>query len=304
MKILITGGAWFIGSHLVDACVERGDDVAIIDNLVTGSRDNIAHHQGNPKVHFFDTDIRDKNALEKIFLEISPDVVFHLAAQVNVRHSIQDPKYCFETNILGTTHILEAMRHSGCTRIIFASTGGVMFSTDTPPYNEADVPSPNTPYWISKHCAEQIIDFYSSQYGFHSTILRYANVYWSRQDPRWEAGIIAIFLDKIKQKSIPTIFGDGEQTRDFIYVADVINANLHVLEHDICGIYHVGTGEQTSINTLWEMLMWMSETTIVPLNGPAIAEPRYVYLNVDKLRATGWSIGHDLRESLRVLAKE
>jgi len=177
MKILITGGAGFIGSHLVDACAERGHDVVIIDNLITGSQENLIQHRENPRVQFFHGDIFDKNVMEKIFLSASPDVVFHLAAQVNVRHSIQDPHYCFETNILGTTNILEAMRHSGCTRIIFASTGGVMFSTDTPPYSETDIPSPNTPYGISKHCAEQVIDFYTAQYGFHSTILRYANVY-------------------------------------------------------------------------------------------------------------------------------
>jgi len=304
MKILITWGAGFIGSHLVDACVERGYDVAIIDNLTTGSQDNLIQHKDNPRVKFFHGDIGDSDAMKEIFVSVSPDAVFHLAAQVNVRHSIQDPKYCFETNILGTTHVLEAMRHSGCTRIIFASTGGVMFSTDTPPYSEADIPSPNTPYGISKHCSEQVIDFYSSQYGFHSTILRYANVYWTRQDPRWEAGIIAIFLDKIKQKSAPTIFGDGEQTRDFIHVADVVNANLHVLDHAIYGVFHVGTGKQTSINVLWGMLMWMCETPLVPLYGPAIAEPRYVYLNVDKLRTTGWSIHHDLAESLHTMAKQ
>jgi UDP-glucose 4-epimerase len=304
MKILITGGAGFIGSHLVDACVQKGHDVFIVDNLVTGSQGNILHHEWNPRVQFFHGDICDKNAMEKIFLSASPDAVFHLAAQVNVRHSIEDPHYCFETNILGTTNVLEAMRYSGCTRIIFASTGGVMFSTDTPPYSETDLPSPNTPYWISKHCAEQIIDFYTSQYGFNSTLLRYANVYWPRQDPRWEAGIIAIFLDKIQQKSAPTIFGDGEQTRDFIHVFDVVNANIHVLENDISGLYHVGTGSQTSINTLWNMLRGIVDTDIIPSYGPAIAEPRFVFLSVDKLRATGWSIHHGLEESLRVLAKQ
>ncbi len=304
MKIVITGGAGFIGSHLVDACVERGYDVVIIDNLITGSQENLIQHKDNPRVQFFHGDICDSDAMKEIFMSVSPDVVFHLAAQVNVRHSIQDSEYCFQANILGTTHILEAMRQSGCMRIIFASTGGVMFSTDTPPYSEEDIPSPNTPYGISKHCAEQIIEFYASQYGFHSTILRYANVYWTRQDPRWEAGIIAIFFDKIQQKSVPTIFGDGEQTRDFIHVADIVNANLHVLEDHIYGLFHVGTGVQTSINTLWGMFREIVATDIVPLYAPAIAEPRYVCLCVDKMTATGWSIGHDLAESLRVLAKE
>jgi UDP-glucose 4-epimerase len=301
MKILITGGAGFIGSHIVDACLQRGDEVFVIDNLSTGQRENISHHTGNSSLHFFEADICDTVRMEEIFGAVRPDAVFHLAAQVNVRHSIQDPHNCAQINILGTLSILAAMREAGCTRMIFASTGGVMFSTDTPPYSESDIPSPNTPYGISKFSAEQFIDFYSRQYGIRSTVLRYANVYGPRQDPRGEAGIICIFLDKIRENSAPIIFGDGEQTRDFIHVDDVVRANLHVLEKDILGVYHVGTGVETSVNTLWRNISTTKNTNLVPTYGPAIAEPRHVCLNIQKLLSTGWLPQYDIDQGIQSL---
>lgn len=150
MKILITGGAGFIGSHLVDAFEKRGDNVSIIDNLITGNVDNISQHRDNPRVLFFEADICDAEKIKAIFVEVRPDVVFHLAAEVNVRHAIGDPRHCATVNILGTISILDAMRAASCKRIIFSSTGGVMFSTDTPPYKESDPPSPIDPYGISK----------------------------------------------------------------------------------------------------------------------------------------------------------
>jgi UDP-glucose 4-epimerase len=158
--------------------------VYIVDNLSTGSLQNVAHCQTQESFHFIQADICNKDEIENVFADILPDVVYHLAAQINVRHSIQDPLYCSQINIIGTVNLLEVMRKFQCTRIIFASTGGVMFSTDKPPYSEADIPSPNTPYGISKHCSEELIAFYSREYFIVSTILRYANVFGSRQDPQ------------------------------------------------------------------------------------------------------------------------
>lgn len=177
MKILITGGAGFIGSHLVDACVERGDEVFIIDNLSTGQRDNIAHHDGNASVHFYQVDIRDREKIDDIFTEIRPEVVFHLAAQINVRESIRNPIHDIEVNILGTMNILESMRKHDCQRMIFSSTGGAMFGGDAPPYSESHEAHPESPYGISKRAVELLLEFYERQYGIRSTILRYANVY-------------------------------------------------------------------------------------------------------------------------------
>ena len=177
MKILITGGAGFIGSHIVDACVQRGDEVFIIDNLSTGQRVNIAHHDTNTAVHFREADIRDRDGIHELFAEIQPEVVYHLAAQINVRESIQNPTNDIEVNILGTVNILEAMRKSGCSRVIFSSTGGAMFGGDNPPYAESREAHPETPYGISKRTIELLLEFYDRQYGFRSTMLRYANVY-------------------------------------------------------------------------------------------------------------------------------
>jgi UDP-glucose 4-epimerase len=298
MKILITWGAGFIGSHLVDACILRGDEVIVLDNLSTGNVSNIEKHIQNNALQFYEADIRDTARIVDIFDHVSPEVVFHLAAQVNVRHSIQDPHNCADINILGTINILNAMKKVWCRRMIFASTGGVMFSTDTPPYSESDIPSPNTPYGLSKYTAEEFIHFYGREYAISSTILRYANVYGERQDPRGEAGIISIFLDKIHTHTAPTIFGDGEQTRDYIHVSDVVNANLHVLDNHLAGTYHVGTGRETSVNTLWKLISEKTQTDLIPVYGPAIAEPRHVCLDIQRILSTGWQVHYDLESGL------
>ena len=184
MRILITGGAGFIGSHIVDMCIHRGYEVCVIDNLSTGQRGNILDHIVQEKVIFHAVDICDSQVVEKIFLEFRPEVVFHLAAQINVRAGIEKPAFDAQVNILGSLNILEAMRKSECPRIIFSSTGGALFSGGQPPYSEGDVPSPDTPYGISKLTAERFLDFYGRHYGIVSTILRYSNVYGPRQNVR------------------------------------------------------------------------------------------------------------------------
>ncbi len=299
MKILITGGAGFIGSHIVDACVERGDEVFIIDNLSTGQRGNMAHHDDNTSVHFYEVDIRDWDKISDIFERVRPEVVFHLAAQINVRESMWNPLHDVEVNILGTTNILEAMRNNNCKRMIFSSTGGAMFGGDNPPYSESHEAHPETPYGISKRTVELLLEFYERQYGIRSTTLRYANVYWSRQNARGEAGVISIFLDKIQNNQIPTIYGDGSQTRDFIHVSDVVLANIHALEKNLTGIYHVGTGIETSVNELWSIVASSTDTSINPHYVSSLGEIQRSALSPEKLLMTGWDVTLSLRDGIQ-----
>ena len=293
MKILITGGAGFIGSHLVDACRERGDEVFVIDNLSTGQRSNLAHHN---EVHFYEADICDRDTIVAIFDTVRPEIVFHLAAQINVRASIQNPAHDVAVNVQGTLTILEAMKWVWCQRILFSSTGGAMFSGNTPPYNENHEAHPETPYSISKRTVELLLEFYERHYGIRSTALRYANVYGPRQNAHGEAWVISIFLEKIHNNHTPTIYGDGSQTRDFIHVSDVVSANIHALNEDLTGIYHVGTGREMSVQSLWNHLAVMTGTSLVPEYVPALWEIQRTALDSHKLRATGWSPRVDVDE--------
>lgn len=296
MKILITGGAGFIGSHLVDACMQRGDNIYVIDNLSTGQIQNLHQHDGNGRFHFFQADIRDRDVVEKIITDIRPEVVFHLAAQINVRESIKNPEYDTEVNILGTLHLLEAMKKIGCRRMIFSSTGGAMFGGDCPPYDESMEACPETPYGISKRTIEMLLAFYEKQYDIVSTVLRYANVYGPRQNAQGEAGVVSIFLDKIHRNEAPTIYGDGNQTRDFIHVADVVSANMHALDNQLTGIYHVGTGIETSVNQLWNTVAQLMGTSLVPQYASALGEIQRTALNPAKFQATGWRIEKKITE--------
>ena len=197
MNILITGGAGFIGSHLVDACITSGHTVAIVDNLSTGRQDNLQEALQSGRATFHNLDITNKEALLAVFESFKPDVVYHLAAHINVRTSMKDPLQDAEINIIGGLNVLECMRTVGCKRIIFSSTGGALFDDDQLPYDETMAPSPSAPYGIAKLTFERYLDFYSRQYGFETTVLRYANVYGPRQNPLGEAGVVSIFCDMI-----------------------------------------------------------------------------------------------------------
>jgi len=301
MKILITGGAGFIGSHLVDSCVARGDAVFVIDNLSSGLLDNIREHITERAISFREADIRDAAMMQEIFAEVQPDIVYHLAAQINVRESIRDPAYDVEVNILGTLNILEAMRKNGCNRIIFSSTGGAMFGGDNPPYAEDHEAHPETPYGISKRSVELLLEFYQKQHSIAPTMLRYANVYGPRQNAQGEAGVVSIFLDKIQRGEQPTIFGDGAQTRDFVHVADVVSANIHAQTNNLTGIYHVGTGKETSVNELWNVLAVTTKTHLDPLYAPALGEIQRTALDASKLEKTGWKIQYDIAQGIQSL---
>lgn len=287
MKILVTGWAGFIGSHLVDALLARGDVVYVIDNLSTGSLQNIAHCQMQQGFHFIRADVCNKSEIENVFAEILPDLVYHLAAQVNVRKSIKKPEIDIDVNIKGTLYILDAMKNVGCSRIIFASTGG-MFNHDSLPYAESSLTHPENPYSISKMTAELLLDFYYKQYWISFTILRYANVYWIRQNIHWEAGVISIFIDKALRRETPNIYWNGEQTRDFISVFDIVSANLHVLNQNLVGIYHAGTGKETSVNQLWKIISHTTNTDISANYLDAVGEIQRSALDSTKLISTGW----------------
>lgn len=245
MKILVTGGAGFIGSNVVDALVKDGHEVTVLDNLSTGKEENI-----NPEVKFYNIDLLDMESLELAFREFKPDVVNHHAAQIDVRKSVEDPAFDAETNIIGSINLFELSINAGVRRIIFSSTGGALYGElEKLPVSEDTPIEPLSPYGVAKYCTENYLNYFKRLYGIERVILRYANVYGPRQDPLGEAGVVAIFTGKILKGEKPVIYGDGNQTRDYIYVEDVVKANVLALEGKE-GIYNIGTGKETSVNEL------------------------------------------------------
>lgn len=242
MTILVTGGAGFIGSHVVDAYLRAGFSVAVVDNLATGRRENL-----NPQARFYEVDIREKEALREVFARERPRYVNHHAAQINLRFSVEDPLFDASVNILGTLNVLELAREFEVEKIIFASTGGALYG-EVPilPVSEEYVPSPLSPYGVSKYAAECYLRYYEAVWGIPHVALRYGNVYGPRQDPRGEAGVIAIFSGRILRGEPCVVFGDGTKTRDYVFVEDVAQANLLALSAP-SGAYNIGTGKETSV---------------------------------------------------------
>jgi UDP-glucose 4-epimerase len=243
MRVLVTGGAGFIGSNLVDALLARGDDVAVVDDLSTGHRENVS---AGARLHH--ADVRDGAALRALVASLAPEVVFHLAAQIDVRRSVADPAFDARVNVEGTVNLLEAARAARVRRFVNSSTGGAI-------YGDADVvPTPETaparalsPYGQSKHAAEGYCRLYGALHGLSVVSLRYSNVYGPRQDPHGEGGVIAIFCGRLAEGGRPTVFGDGTQTRDYVHVDDVVAANLAAAGSDAEGAYNIGTGAETSL---------------------------------------------------------
>ena len=245
MKILVTGGAGFIGSNVVDALVKCGHEVTVLDNLSTGKEENI-----NPEVKFYNIDLLDIESLEFVFREFKPDVVNHHAAQIDVRKSVEDPAFDAETNIIGSINLFELSINYGVRRIIFSSTGGALYGElENLPADEDTPIEPLSPYGVAKYCTENYLNYFKRLYGIERVILRYANVYGPRQDPLGEAGVVAIFTGKILKGETPVIYGDGTQTRDYIYIEDVVEANVLALNGKE-GVYNIGTGKETSVNEL------------------------------------------------------
>lgn len=262
MKILITGGAGFIGSHIADHFVHEGYDVHIVDNLSTGTRSNIP--QG---AHFHQLDLRD-SALNSLFQKERFPAVIHHAAQLDVRHSVADPVFDAEINVVGFLKLMEAGRKNGLKRIIFASTGGAIYGESRVlPQNEDNLLQPESPYGITKLATEKYLYFYEHVHGISPVILRYANVYGPRQGTCGEAGVIAIFIKKLLAGESPIVFGDGLQTRDYVFVGDVVSANYLALNARQGGTYNVGTGIETSVNDLLSRLQNLLRTQVEAKQG-------------------------------------
>lgn len=244
MRVIVTGGAGFIGSHVVDALVARGDEVAVIDSLVHGKRENVS---AGAELHV--RDIREP--LEDLFDTIRPEAVFHLAAQADVRVSVEQPVMDAEVNVLGTVRVLEAARRHDA-QVVFSSTGGAIYGECSAPAPETTPCEPVSPYGTAKLAAEEYLRSYNRLYGTKHVSLRFGNVYGPRQDPHGEAGVVAIFLGLLSRNEQATIFGDGLQTRDYVYVGDVARATLSALGHH-GGVFNVGTGLETSVVELYEI---------------------------------------------------
>jgi UDP-glucose 4-epimerase len=254
MRTLVTGGAGFIGSNLVDALLERGDEVTVVDNISTGRRENLtgALERGAELV---EADIRDAEAIGDLVGRVRPEAIFHLAAQIDVRHSVADPAADAGINVGGTINMLTAAKEHGVRRFVNTSTGGAIYGEgQILPAPEDHPVAPMSPYGNSKFCAESYNALFRRLHGLSTVSLRYGNVYGPRQDPLGEAGVIAIFCGKLLEGGRPTIYGDGKQTRDYDYVGDVVAANLAAVETDAPGPYNVGTGVETSVLELVDAL--------------------------------------------------
>jgi len=294
-RILITGGAGFIGSHVAEALVGKGHEVAVVDNLSTGRREFVPG-----AAQFFRYDIKSTYAAELI-LDWRPQVIIHHAAQMSVQVSVGNPVLDAQDNILGSLNILQAAARVKVRKFIFASTGGAMYGDAAPvPARETDSPWPESPYGIAKLAVEHYLHFYHRQHGIIPVSLRYANVYGPRQNGLGEAGVVAIFIEKFLAGEQPVINGDGLQTRDFIYVGDIAAANLLALDHPEAGTLNIGTGLETDILTIYGHLQKLTASPLGPQHGPAKpGEQRRSALNADLARATlGWEPRMSLEEGL------
>jgi UDP-glucose 4-epimerase len=264
--VLVTGGAGFIGSHIVDAYLARGWRVTALDNLSTGNRRNL-----NPRAEFMEADLRDAATFTRI-AELKPDVISHHAAQIDVRHSVADPASDAEVNIVASIRLLQTAHEIGARRFVFASTGGAIYGEPVvAPQTEEHPRNPLSPYGCAKLAVEHYLHFYREIYGLKTVALRYGNVYGPRQNAKGEAGVIAIFADKLLRGETVTINGSGEQTRDYVYVGDVVAANLAVTDIEDGGAFNVGTGVETSVNELYALLAAEVGTGLEAGHGPAKA---------------------------------
>lgn len=295
-KILVTGGAGFIGSHVVDLFVAQGYEVVIVDDLSTGRTSNL-----NPAAKFYQVDIRSPQ-LREVFEAERPDYVSHHAAQMDVRRSVAQPLFDADINILGSINLLETAKDFQIKRIIYISTGGAVYGEpESLPCDESHPINPICQYGASKHTVEHYLYMYHVNYGLKYTVLRYPNVFGPRQDPHGEAGVIAIFTGRMLAGESVTINGDGDQTRDFVYVGDCAQANLLVLavDHEP-GIYNLGWGRPTSINEITSVLVNITGYPLPVQYGPAkVGETRHIYLDASKIKKDlGWEPKITLEEGL------
>jgi len=297
MKVLVTGGAGFIGSHIVDRLIQEGHDVVVVDNLSTGKRKNI-----NRDAHFYKMDILNSR-IEKIFKKEKPDLISHHAAQMDVRRSVADPIFDAQVNVLGLLNLLENAVRYGTKKVIFASSGGAVYGEQQVfPAPETHPLHPVSPYGISKLAGEHYLYYYQQVAGLNYVALRYANVYGPRQDPFGEAGVVAIFSQKTLMNDQPIINGNGKQTRDYVFVEDVVEAHMAVIEKSIKGIFNVGTGKETSVNQLFRHLVDISGAKVKEVYGPEKrGEQIRSVLDYAKIKkATEWEPKVELYDGLKM----
>jgi UDP-glucose 4-epimerase len=296
MRILVTGGAGFIASHVADAFIAAGHDVSILDDLSSGRRENV-----NPKARFYQLDVQDP-AVADVFRREQPGILCHHAAQMDVRRSVIDPTFDARVNILGLLNLMEHGRQHGLRRVLFSSTGGAIYGEQEAfPAPETHPTRPVSPYGVAKLTSEHYLFFYFVTYGISYAALRYANVYGPRQNPHGEAGVVAIFCEKLLRGEQPIINGDGAQTRDYVYVGDVVHANLAALDSDFVGAVNLGTGIETDVNTIFRLLARSCNSSALERHGPAKPgeQRRSVIDNALAQRVLQWQPQVSLEDGLR-----
>lgn len=296
MKIVVTGGAGFIASHIVDAYIQLGHEVYIVDDFSTGQRKNL-----NSSAQILNLDIADSKAAKAI-AEIKPDVLNHHAAQMDVRRSVTDPTFDARINIIGFINLLEASKDAGVKRVIFSSSGGAVYGDREPiPASEEHETLPLSPYGVSKLTGELYLGYYHMAFGLPYVALRYANVYGPRQSSLGEAGVVAIFISQLLAAKSPVINGDGKQTRDYVFVGDVVRANVAALDTNYTGAVNIGTGKETDVVTICESLREGVGSPVKAIYGPAkLGEQRRSCLMTSLAqKVLGWRPEVELKEGLQ-----
>jgi len=296
-KAIVTGGAGFIGSNLVDALIKEGHQVTIIDDLSTGRKENL-----NPRAKFHQVDIRSV-VVDKIFEEEKPDYLFHLAAQMNVRVSVEDPKFDADVNIRGGINLLQSAKKHNVKKVVFSSTGGAIYGEqDYFPADEEHPARPVSPYGVSKLSFEKYLHYFQVEYSLEYVSLRYANVYGPRQSHLGEAGVVAIFYDRLLAGKEAIINGDGKQTRDYVYVDDVVRVNLRAMDYDRSDVFNIGTGLETDVNAIFQMVRELSGSKQEEKHGPAMpGEQKRSVITFEKAQKNlGWRPKVTLKEGLRL----
>jgi UDP-glucose 4-epimerase len=298
-KALVVGGAGFIGSHVVDALIESGLDIVVLDDLSTGSLENV-----NKKAAFVRGDVCD-DRLDSLIRSEKPNYVYHLAAQINLRDSIKDPCNDARINIHGSLNLIDSCAKNNVEKFIFSSTGGAIYSEVAPlPWNEGSKALPASPYGLSKATVERYLKLYRELYGLEYVSLRYSNVFGPRQNSKGEAGVVSIFIDRIRENKEIVIFGDGNQTRDFVYVSDVAYANLLALNGNFRGTFNVSTGKATSVNKIAALLLETMESTVGIRHETAIlGELRHSILDSSKLKKFRWEPRIKLSKGIKKTVK-
>jgi UDP-glucose 4-epimerase len=296
MRVLVTGGAGFIASHIVDALIGQGHSVAVVDDLSRGKESNV-----NPKARLYKVDICSP-ALESVFDQEKPELVDHHAARTSVNHSVLHPVDDATVNILGSLNLLQNCVRSGVGQVIYASTGGALYGEPRYlPCDEEHPINPLSPYGSSKHAVEHYLFLYRANWHLDYTVLRYPNVYGARQDPFGEAGVVAIFADRMRKREPVSIYGSGEQERDFVNVADVVQANLRAIGHGGGRTLNLGSGGSISVNHLFRTMSTIANYNLEPVYAPARSgEVFKIYLATDRIRKElGWAPGVSLAEGLK-----